>query len=90
LFLLFLFFFFFFFFSVFMPSAYVHRPPSTIGILPWGDGITRSLSAGDPKLELKEICSGLDEILMLMGRILMPSCRWQLFDDDHNLVVLDG
>jgi hypothetical protein len=85
-----LFFSFFFFFFFFMPSAYAHRGPSTIGILPWGDGITRSLSAGDPKLVLKEICSGLDEILMLMGCILMPSCRWQLFDDDHNLVVLDG
>jgi hypothetical protein len=34
---------------------------------------------------LKEICIGLDEILMQMGGFLMPSCRWQLFDDDHNL-----
>lgn len=71
-----------------MPSAYAHRPPSTIGILPWGHGITRSFCYAS--LWSTEICSGLDEILMLMGRILMPSCRWQLFDDDHNLVVLDG
>lgn len=76
--------------SFFMSPAYAHRAPSTIGILPWGDGITRSFSVGDPKLDLKEICSGLDEILMRIGRILMPSCRGQLFDDDDNLVVLDG